>query len=80
MAKTITPTAGQKRTLKEVKVYKRKHHGKLCTDRLDGLLSLCETKWNETKWNETKWKICTLRNGKICTLRNEKKTKEKMNH
>ena len=29
MAKTNTPTARQKRTLKEVKVYQRKHHGKL---------------------------------------------------
>ena len=37
MAKTITPTARQKRTLKEVKVYKRKHHGKIRTDRLEFL-------------------------------------------
>ena len=39
MAKTTTPSARQKRTLKEVKIYKKNHHGNLQTDRLD-LLSV----------------------------------------
>ena len=29
MAKTTTPSARQKRTLKEVKIYKKNHHGNL---------------------------------------------------
>ena len=42
MAKTTTPTVRQKRTPKKVKVYKRKHHAKLLTDRLD-LLSVARS-------------------------------------